>query len=81
MDPELLDAVAISSLGSCESKVGSKMFGYEKRDDHCITNIGQAESNVIRGGVIIPPASPANRKAWGVLAINKKMRICSIYSM
>lgn len=29
----------------------------------------------------IPPASPANRKAWGVLTINDKMRICSIHSM
>jgi NRPS condensation-like uncharacterized protein len=85
MDPELLDAIAISTLGSFESKagrfVGSKMFGYEKRDGHCITNLGRVESNVIREGVFIPPASPANRKAWGVLTINKKMRICSIHSM
>ena len=82
MDPELLDAIAISTLGSFESKagrfVGSKMFGYEKRDGHCITNLGRAESNTIREGVFIPPASPANRKAWGVLTINNKMRICSI---
>ena len=80
MDPELLDAVAISTLGSFESGagrfVGSKMFGYEKRDGHCITNLGRIESSVIREGVFIPPASPANRKAWGVLTINRKMRIC-----
>ncbi len=85
MDPELLDAVAISTLGSFESKagrfVGRKMFGYEKRDGHCITNLGRAESSVIREGVFIPPASPANKKAWGVLTINKKMRICSLQSM
>ena len=85
MDPELLDAVPISTLGSFESKagrfVGSKMFGYEKRDGHCITNLGRVESNVIREGVFIPPASPANSKAWGVLTINNKMRICSIHSM
>ena len=84
MDPELLDAVAISTLGSFESKagrfVGSKMFGYEKCDGHCITNLGRAESNTIREGVFIPPASPVNRKAWGVLTINNKMRICSIQS-
>ena len=84
MDPELLDAIAISTLGSFESKagrfVGSKMFGYEKRDGHCITNLGRAESNTIREGVFIPPASPVNRKAWGVLTINNKMRICSIQS-
>ena len=85
MDPELLDAIAISTLGGFESKagrfVGSKMFGYEKRDGHCITNLGRVESSVISEAVFIPPASPANRKAWGVLTINKKMRICSIYSM
>ena len=84
MDPELLDAIAISTLGSFESKagrfVGSKMFGYEKRDGHCITNLGRVESNVISEAVFIPPASPANRKAWGVLTINKKMRICSIHT-
>lgn len=85
MDPELLDAIAISTLGSFESKagrfVGSKMFGYEKRDGHCITNLGRVESSVISEAVFIPPASPANRKAWGVLTINKKMRICSIHSV
>ena len=85
MDPELLDAIAISTLGSFESKagrfVGSKMFGYEKCDGHCITNLGKVESNVISEAVFIPPASPANIKAWGVLTINKKMRICSIHSM
>ena len=85
MDPELLDAVAISTLGSFDSKagrfVGSRMFGFEKRDGHCITNLGRAESSVIMEGVFIPPASPANRKAWGVLTINDKMRICSIHSM
>ena len=85
MDPELLDSVAISTLGSFESKagrfVGGKMFGYEKRDGHCITNLGRVESSSIREGVFIPPASPANKKAWGVLTINKNMRICSIKSM
>ena len=85
MDPELLDATAISTLGSFESKagrfVGSKMFGYEKRNGHCITNLGRVESNVLSEAVFIPPASPANRKAWGVLTINKKMRICSIHTM
>ncbi len=85
MDPELLDAVAISTLGSFESKaarfVGSRMFGYEKRDGHCVTNLGRAESHVISEAVFIPPASPANSTAWGVLTINRKMRICSIHSM
>ena len=84
MDPELLDAVAISTLGSFESNsgrfVGSKMFGYEKRDGHCITNLGKIESSVISEAVFIPPASPANKKAWGVLTVNKNLRICSLDS-
>ncbi len=83
MDPELLDSIAISTLGSFESKagrfVGSKMFGYEKRDGHCITNLGRVESGVLTEAVFIPPASPANRKSWGVLTVNNKMRICSIH--
>ena len=85
MDPELLDAAVISTLGSFESKagrfVGSRMLGYEKRDGHCITNLGRVESSVISEAVFIPPASPANSKAWGVLTINRKMRICSIHAM
>ena len=84
MDPELLDAVAISTLGDFPSNagkfVGSKMFGFEKRDGHCITNLGRIESSTINEAVFIPPASPANKKAWGVLTINKNMRICSIDS-
>lgn len=84
MDPELLDAVAISTLGSFKSNsgrfVGSKMFGYEKRDGYCITNLGKIESSVIKEAVFIPPASPANRKAWGILTVNTSMRICSLDS-
>ena len=84
MEPELLDSIAISTIGSFESRagrfVGGKMFGYEKRDGHCITNLCRVDSNVISEAVFIPPASPANTKAWGVLTINKKMRICSIQS-
>ena len=84
MEPELLDSIAIWTIGSFESRagrfVGGKMFGYEKRDGHCITNLGRVDSNVISEAVFIPPASPANTKAWGVLTINKKMRICSIQS-
>lgn len=82
MEPELLDAVAISTLGDFESNsgrfVGSRMFGYEKRDGHCITNLGKIESSNIREATFIPPASPANKKAWGVLTVNGNMRICSI---
>ena len=82
MNPELLDAVAISTLGSFNSNagkfVGSKMFGYETREGYCITNLGKIKSNIISEAAFIPPASPANRKAWGVLTVNDKMNICSV---
>ena len=71
-------------VGTVEGAYGSEeqtiKYWDEKRDGHCITNLGRAESNTIREGVFIPPASPVNRKAWGVLTINNKMRICSIQS-
>lgn len=84
MDPELLDAVAISTLGGFSSNagkfVGSKMFGFEAREGYCITNLGKIKSSIISEAAFIPPASPANRKAWGVLTVNNKMRICSVES-
>ena len=76
------DYETVSSAGwNVQNEALLKIFGYEKRNGHCITNLGRIESSVIREGVFIPPASPANREAWGVLTINKKMRICSIHSM
>ncbi|MCR5802946.1 MAG: hypothetical protein K6G47_01665 [Clostridia bacterium] len=82
MDPELLDAVAISTLGGFSSNagrfVGSRMFGFEAREGYCITNLGKIKSSTIAEAAFIPPASPANKKAWGVLTVNDKMRICSL---
>ena len=84
MDPELLDAVAISTLGGFTSNagrfVGSKMFGFEACEGSCITNLGKIKSDIINEASFIPPASPANKKAWGVLTVNDKMRICSAES-
>ena len=84
MDPELLDAVAISTLGGFTSNagkfVGSKMFGYEAREGYCITNLGRIKSNIISEAAFIPPASPANKKARGVLTVNDRMRICVVES-
>ena len=84
MDPELLDAVAISTLGGFTSNagkfVGSKMFGYEAREGYCITNLGRIKSDIISEAAFIPPASPANKKAWGVLTVNDRMRICVVES-
>ena len=82
MKPTLIDAVAISSLGSFNSKagkfVGDKMFGYESRNGHSITNLGRIESDSISEGIFIPPASPATKKIWGVLTVNGKMQIVEV---
>ncbi|MBO7451163.1 MAG: hypothetical protein J6U54_12440 [Clostridiales bacterium] len=84
MNPDLLDAVPISTLGNFSSNaglfVGSKMFGYEKREGHCITNLGKIENSIITKATFIPPASPANKKAWGVLTVNDNMSICELTS-
>lgn len=50
MLPELIDAVAISTLGDFESKAGT------------FVNLGKIQSNMIAEAVFIPPASPANKK-------------------
>ncbi len=80
MLPELIDAVAISALGDFESKagkfVGKNMFGYGSQNGYSITNLGKIQSNIIAEAVFIPPASPANKKTWGVLTVNNHMKIC-----
>lgn len=81
MTPELIDAVAISTLGTYQSKaarfVGDHMFGYGSQEGYSITNLGRIESDVIAEASFIPPASPANRKTQGILTVNGKMAICS----
>ncbi|MDO4276414.1 MAG: hypothetical protein Q4D16_22330 [Eubacteriales bacterium] len=81
MQPELIDAVAISTLGDFESKtgmfVGRNMFGFGSQNGYSITNLGKIESNIIAEAIFIPPASPANKKTWGVLTVNNHMKICS----
>lgn len=81
MLPELIDAVAISTLGDLESKagafVGKNLFGYGTQNGCSITNLGKIESDVLASAVFIPPASPANRKTSGVLTVNGTMKICS----
>lgn len=51
MEPTLIDAVAISSLGNFKSEAGKfagdKMFGYASRNGHSITNLGKIESDSI----------------------------------
>ncbi|MBS6762214.1 MAG: hypothetical protein KH304_01400 [Clostridium sp.] len=81
MQPELIDAVAISALGDFGSKagtfVGRNMFGYGSQNGYSITNLGKIQSNIIAEAVFIPPASPANKKTWGVLTVNNHMKICA----
>lgn len=81
MLPELIDAVAISTLGDFASKagtfVGRNMFGYGSQGGYSITNLGKIQSNIIAEAVFIPPASPANKKTWGVLTVNNHLKICT----
>lgn len=81
MQPELIDTVAISTLGDFESKagafIGKNMFGYGSRNGYSITNLGKIQSDVIANAIFIPPASPANKKTLGVLTVNGNMNICS----
>ena len=81
MQPELIDAVAISALGGHRSKagtfVGRNMFGYGLQNGYSITNLGKIQSNTIAEAVFIPPASPANKKTWGVLTVNNHMKVCT----
>lgn len=81
MLPGLIDAVAISTLGDFESKagtfVGRNMFGYGSQNGYSVTNLGKIQSDKIAEAVFIPPASPANKKIWGVLTVNNHMKICT----
>ncbi len=82
MTPELIDAVAISTLGNFSSNagkfVGSKLFGYKDSCGYSITNLGKIESDTIVEATFIRPASPANKKTVGVLTVNGKMNKCTI---
>jgi NRPS condensation-like uncharacterized protein len=81
MDPQLLDAVAISTLGGFDSEpgvfVGTNMFGFARGEGCSVTNLGQITSEVIEDAFFIPPASPANRITQGVLTVNGRMNLCT----
>lgn len=81
MEPELIDAVAISTLGGFRSKVaefvGTAMFGYKQRNGFSITNLGAFEEESIEDAMFIPPASPAMQKILGILTVNGKTNICA----
>lgn len=81
MEPGLIDAAAISSLGTFDSRVGKfvggNMFGYQKQNGYSITNLGKIESPYIKSALFIPPASPAIKKIVGVLTVNGRMYQCT----
>jgi NRPS condensation-like uncharacterized protein len=81
MDPGLIDAAAISTLGKFESKagefVGVNMFGFRNQNGYSITNLGKIESPYIKSAMFIPPASPAVKKIVGVLTVNGRMCRCT----
>lgn len=82
MQPELLDAVAISTLGGYDSKagefVGSNMFGFKAHNGYSLTNLGRITSDTMLEAVFIPPASPASKKTVGVVTVNGKMNLCTV---
>lgn len=81
MDPGLIDAAAISSLGMFKSKagkfVGDRMFGFGSQNGYSISNLGKMESPYIKSAMFIPPASPAMKKIIGVLTVNGIMYKCT----
>lgn len=83
MEPELIDAAAISVMGGFESEagkfVGSLILGYKNRNGHSVTNLGNVDNPNLVEAVFIPPASPANVKTMGVLSVNCRLRKCTAY--
>lgn len=81
MNPGLIDAAAISTLGMFNSKagkfVGGEMFGFRNQSGYSITNLGRIESSYIKSALFISPASPAMKKIVGVLTVNGRMYRCT----
>ncbi len=79
MDADLLDAVAIATLGNFKSKaakfVGSAMFGFASRNGVSMTNLGAIENRNVLSAMFIPPLSPSAKEVFGVLTVNGKMEI------
>ena len=80
LDPSLLDAAAISTIGDFDSKaarfIGTLFFGFASPSGYSITNLGKFESKSMNNAMFIPPASPAIKKIKGVLTLNGQMNIC-----
>ena len=80
MDADLLDAVAIATLGNFKSEaakfVGSAMFGFASRNGVSMTNLGIENQNLL-SAMFIPPLSPSAKEVFGILTVNGKMEIVS----
>lgn len=81
MNPDLLDAAAISALGGFDSKagtfVGSGMFHMGTPKSYSITNLGKVDNVNMKCVMFIPPASPAAKFTLGVVTLNGMMSACS----
>lgn len=83
MEPELIDAAAISAMGRFNSSagefIGSAILGYKKRNGYSVTNLGNVDNPNIVEAIFIPPASPANVKTMGVLSVNHCLKKCTAH--
>lgn len=79
MEPGLVDAAAIASLGNFKSRpakfVGSAMFGFHPGTGVSLTNLGSVENKNILSAVFIPPLSPSAKEVIGVLTMNGRMEV------
>ena len=84
MEPELIDAAAVSTIGGFKSKaarfVGALMLGYKNRNGYSVTNLGNVDNPNIVEAMFIPPASPANIKTMGILAVNHRLKLCTAFN-
>lgn len=83
MEPELIDAAAISAMGEFKSKagkfIGALILGYKSRSGYSVTNLGNVDNSNIVEAIFIPPASPANVKTTGVLSVNHRLKKCTAH--
>ena len=80
MNPCLIDAVNISTLGDFPSKAGkftgNHIFKCKSKNYYNVTNLGKISNKNIADAMFIPPMSPGTKKIWGVVTINDCMKIC-----
>lgn len=83
MEPELIDAAAISTMSEFRSKagkfIGALILGYKSRSGYSVTNLGNVDNSNIVEATFIPPASPANIKTEGVLSVNHRLKKCTAH--